>query len=56
MEMNQAEHCFQTGQAVVYQGQLVKLLGVNLLKDKFTVVFPDGRKVHEVGVEELWSI
>ena len=56
MEMNQAEHCFQTGQAVVYQGQLVNLLGVNLLKDEFTVVFPDERKVREVGVEELCNI
>ena len=56
MEMNQAEHCFQTGQAVVYQGQLVKLLGVNLLKEEFTVVFPDGSKVSEVGVEELCNI
>lgn len=56
MEMNQAEHYFQTGQAVMYQGQLVRLLGVNLLKEEFTVVFPDGRKVREVGVEELWNI
>lgn len=56
MEMNQAEHYFQTGQAVMYQGQLVRLLGVNLLKDEFTVVFPDGRKVREVGVEELCNI
>lgn len=54
--MNQAEHCFQTGQAVMYQGQVVRLLGVNLLKEEFTVVLPDGRKVSEVGVEELWSI
>lgn len=54
--MNQAEHRFQTGQAVVYQGQLVRLLGVNLLKEKFTVVFQDGRKLREVGVEELCNI
>lgn len=57
--MNQAEYCFQTGQAVVYQGQLVRLLrllGVNLLKEEFTVVFPDGRKLREVGVEELCNI
>lgn len=56
MEMYQAEHYFQSGQEVIYQGQKVKLLGVNLLKNEFTVVLPDGSKVHEVGVEELWSI
>ena len=27
MEMNQAEHFFQTGQAVMYQGQLARYAG-----------------------------
>lgn len=56
MEMYQAEHHFQTGQEVRYQGQKVKLLGVNLLRQEFTVVLPDGSKVHDVGVEELCNI
>ena len=56
MEMNEAEHYFQTGQKVKYQGQPVQLLGVNLLNQEFTVVLSDGSKVHDVKVGELWDI
>ena len=56
MEMNEAEQYFQTGQLVKYHGQEVKLLSVNLLRQEFTVVLPDGKKLLGVGVEELCNI
>ena len=56
MEMNEAEHYFETGQAVKYHGQVVKLLSLNLLRQDFTVVLPDGKKLLGIGVEELCNI
>lgn len=56
MEMNEAEQCFETGQLVKYRGQEVKLLSLNLLRQEFTVVLPDGKKLLGVGVEELCNI
>lgn len=56
MEMNQAEHYFQTGQLVKYRGQEVKLLSLNILRQEFTVVLPDGKKLLGIGVEELCNI
>lgn len=56
MEMNEAEHYFETGQLVKYRGQEVKLLSLNLLRQEFTVVLPDGKKLLGIGVEELCNI